>query len=408
MTELHRCLLRGSLRLGGVLTAFGMVLGAAGCGDNEFQPPPPPIVTVETPEVRSVTEYTTFTGTVSAKVAVDVHARVSGVLQEVRYDSGDVVSVGDPLFLIDPEPFVAARDAAEARVRAAEAERDLAEATADRVERSARDGALSRVQALQARAEAEAAAAAVLVAQKELEIRQLDVDYTEIASPVAGIAERSPFDVGDLVGGGTSDASRLTTIVDDARVNVSFFVADRVFLRSIRREPESDGGEAEPVFVEIGTEIDDGFPFVGEIDYADPTVDEATGTILIRATVENPDRRLVGGLFVRVRLAVREMADAVLVPRAAVAADQAGSYVLVVDGAGVVSRRGVELGPVDGADQVVLSGVSAEDRVITEGLLMARPGSTVNAQPPRAAAGVGLPEAAPQTETGGDAERAGA
>ncbi|MEO1584290.1 MAG: efflux RND transporter periplasmic adaptor subunit [Planctomycetota bacterium] len=353
-----------------------IVLAGTGCEDNAFEPPPPPAVTVATPAQRDVVQYEQFTGTVDVETSVDVRARVSGIVQEVLFESGAEVRAGDPLFVIDPEPFVAARDAAQAQVESAEAHLRLTDATATRVERSARDGAISEVQALEARAKADAAKAAVTVAQRELAIKQLDVDYTDIRAPISGLIERSPYGVGDLVGN-TADASLLTTIYNDSRVRVYFAVPDRVFLRAIRRaEPDQ-----EPPGVDIGTEIDEGFPFVGQIDYADPTIDVETGTLQVRAVVNNEDRRLVDGLFVRVRLAVRTLEGAMLVPMTAIGADQVGSYVLVVDANGVVERREIELGPVDGSDRVVMSGLAPDDRVIVRGLLRASPGATVNPQP---------------------------
>lgn len=357
------------------MTAF-MILAASGCGENEFQRPPPPPVAVAAPAQRDVVEYAQFTGTTRVATSIEVRARVSGILREVRFQSGDMVLEGEPLFLIDPEPFIAARDALQAQVERAQADLRLAETKAERVERSARDGAVSEIQALEARAEADAAAAALSVAQKELAIKQLDVDYTEISAPIAGLVERSPFSEGDLVGD-TADTSLLTTIHDDSRVNVYFAVSDRLYLQAIRaNEPGS-----EPPLVEIGTEVDEGFPFEGRINYVDPTVDVDTGTIQLRAAVENQERRLVGGLFVRIRFPVRTLEAALLVPQEAVGADQIGSYVLVVNESGVVERRHVELGPVDGADRVIMSGLSSNDRVIVRGLLQARPGSAVNPQP---------------------------
>ncbi|MEO1535933.1 MAG: efflux RND transporter periplasmic adaptor subunit, partial [Planctomycetota bacterium] len=119
------------------------------------------------------------------------------------------------------------------------------------------------------------------------------------------------------------------------------------------------------------------FPFVGLIDYTDPVVDGDTGTIRVRAKVDNAEGRLLGGLFVRIRLPVRELESTLLVPETAIGSDQVGSYVLVVNNENVVERRDVSLGPIDGADRVVLEGLAPEDRVVIRGLLRARPGSKV-------------------------------
>lgn len=353
-----------------------MVLVAGGCGKNEFQAPPPPTVTVATPAMLDVVEYARLTGSTEVGTAVDVRARVSGILEKIRFEPGTEVRAGDPLFQIDAVPFAAARDALQARVESAEAALRLAENKAERVERSALDGAVTELQALEARAEADVAAAALKVAQRELAIKQLDVDYTDIRAPISGWIERSPFDVGDLVGNSAA-TSLLTTVYDDSQIRVYFSVTDRIYLQAIR----NGASNAQPPVVEIGTELDEGYPFVGHIDYADPTVDEATGTIRVRAVVRNDDRRLVGGLFVRLRLAVRTLENALLVPQIAIGADQVGSYVLVVGEDGVVERRNIEIGPLDGPDRVVISGLAPTDRVIVRGLLRARPGSAVTAKP---------------------------
>lgn len=351
-----------------------IVFALGGCGGNEFQTPPPPAVTVATPEQRDVIEYATFTGVTSADDSIDVRARVQGIVEEVAYESGEFVNEGDLLFLIDPAPFVAARDAAAAQVVTARAQAELARTQAERVERSATDGAVSELQALQARAEAEVADAAVQVAEKELAIRQLDVDYTRVVAPISGLASRSPFGVGDLVEPGASGL--LATIYNDGVVNVEFAVADRVYLTALRNH----GEEGEPPPVQVATEVDDGFPFTGIIDYSDPVVDADTGTIQVRAKVQNSDRQLLAGLFVRVRLPVQVLEGALVVPQAAVGSDQVGPYVLVVNGENVVERRDVVLGPLDAGGRVVLDGLAASDRVVVRGLLKARPGSPVTPQ----------------------------
>ncbi len=353
-----------------------MILGITSCGENEFQPPPPPSVGVAQPAQRDVTAYSEFTGTTAVATRVEVRARVSGIIERVYYEPGEMVQAGDRLFLIDPEPFVAQRDAMQAQVDSALAELRLAETKADRIERSARDGALSEIQALEARAAAEAAAATVKVKQKELAIRQLDVDYTDVRAPITGLVERSDYEMGDLVGGLVNN-SLLTTVYDDSEIFVYFAVPDRLFLRVVRA---ADAGRELPR-VEVATEIDEQFPFIGEIDYADPVADETSGTVQLRVRLQNGDRRLLGGLFTRLRIASDVIEGALLVPDAAVSTDQIGPYLLIVNGSNTVERRDVTLGPVDGDDRVILSGLKPEDSVVVRGLLRARPGSTVSPEP---------------------------
>lgn len=346
----------------------------SGCGENEYQAPPPPAVTVANPNQRDVVEYRVLTGTSEAFSAVEVRARVQGILMQKSYTPGDMVNEGDVLFVIDDEPFIAYRDAAQATVASAEANMKLAETSAERNERSAQDGGVSELVALEERAKADAARADYEIALRELAIRQLDVDYATVRSPIRGRVAKSPMVIGELVGQ-SADSSLLTTVYDDSKIYVNFTVPDRLYLSAIREQ----GGEQEPPRVQIRTEAEDGFPFEGVIDYIDPSVDSTTGTIGVRAVVENPDRLLLPGLFVQIRVEIGTVEGALLVPRTAISRDQVGAFVYVVNDEGIVERRDVELGASEGDEQVVLSGIGADDRVIVVGILRARPGAPVSA-----------------------------
>lgn len=347
------------------------------CGENnEYQAPPPPAVTVAQPAQRDVIDYHELQGTSSAVSAVQVRARVQGILMEKRFNPGQMVNEGDVLFVIDPAPFIAYRDAAAATVASADAQMKLAQTTADRTERAARDGGVSELVALEERAKADAAVAQHEIALRELAIKQLDVDYATIRAPITGLVEKSPMEIGDLVGS-SSDNSLLTTVYDDTKIKVNFTVPDRLYLSAIR------GGEGDnrPTSVDIGTEVDEGFPFLGILDYVDPAVDPSTGTLTVRAEVENSGRKLVSGLFVRIRVASETLTDALLIPRSAVSRDQVGPYIYIVNDENIAVRRNVELGPIEGDEQVILSGLEPTDQVIVIGILRARPGSPVTPMP---------------------------
>ncbi len=347
-----------------------------GCESNEYQAPPPPVVTVASPAQRDVIDYHELQGTTSAVSAVEVRARVQGILKEKRFNPGQMVNEGDVLFEIDPAPFIAYRDAAQATVESAAAQMRLAQTTADRTERAARDGGVSELVALEERAKADAAEAQHEIALRELAIKQLDVDYATIRAPITGLIENSQMEIGDLVGS-SSDNSVLTTVYDDTKIKVNFTVPDRLYLSAIR------GGEGDnrPTSVDIGTEVDEDFPFLGILDYVDPAVDPSTGTLTVRAEVDNSQRKLVSGLFVRIRVASETLTDALLIPRSAVSRDQVGPYVYIVDSENTAQRRNITLGPVDGQDQVILTGLEPTDQVIVIGILRARPGSPVTPMP---------------------------
>jgi RND family efflux transporter MFP subunit len=359
---------------------FFVVPLLAACSENVFQPPPPPAVTVDYPTTKDVVDYVEFTGRTEALWTVNVPARVQGVLLSIDYSPGIEVAEGAPLFHIDPEPFAAARDAASATLKSSKAQSTLANTRAERMENSAAQGAISELQALEARAEADVTEAQVEVAEKQLAIQQLDVDYTKVLAPIKGRAMATRYSVGDLVG--TLASEPLTTIYDDSSIYAWFSVPDRALLARLKAHPNVDRDE--PVKVEMATEVDKDWPRTGYIDYVDPSVDVETGTVRIRALFDNKDEGLRAGLFVRVRIAAETLENALVIPEASIGSDQVGRYVYVVDDSGKVSRKNVTLGPSTGSDRVILSGLKVQDRIITKGLLRARPGAIVAPQGPDA------------------------
>lgn len=332
---------------------------------------PPPQVTVQAPKVQPVTIYRTFTGRTESFERAEVRARVEGVLTEVAYDERAELAKGAVMFRIDPAPFAAAREAAAAEVAASAASVRLADTTARKLEKAYESRSVSELQALEARAQHEVASAKLDVANKQLAIRDLDLGYTTVTAPIAGRALQTDYVVGSLVG--ALGSGPLTTVVDNSKIRVWFSVDDRTVLKLLE-EPRDPSRERT---VEMARDGDAAFGFQGRIDYFEPEVNEATGTLRMRAVFDNADGRLVPGLFVRVRVAARELEAATLVPESALAADQAGRHLLVVGDGDVVERRAVELGPALPEGRVVLSGLAATDRVIVAGLLRARPGVRV-------------------------------
>jgi RND family efflux transporter MFP subunit len=344
----------------------------AGCNEPAKKaPPPPPAVTVQAPRVQEVTIYRTFTGRTVSYQTAQVPARVEGVLTEMSYDERNPIAAGTVMFRIDPAPFEAARDAANAEVLANDASVRLTDTTARKLEKAYETNSVSELQALEARAQHEVATAKRDVARKQLAIRDLDLSYTTIRAPIAGRALQSDYVVGSLVG--TLGSAPLTTIVDNSKIRVWFSVDDRTVLQlmDLKRDQE------EATVVEMARDGDTEFSFRGSIDYTDPKVNEATGTLRMRAIFDNADKRLVPGLFVRVRIAAEVVEDALIVPESALAADQAGRHLLVVGADDVVARRAIELGALLDEGRVIRSGVKATDRVIVAGLLRARPGTKV-------------------------------
>jgi len=360
----------------------GLALLAVACGGGEQAGPPAPPVTVATPLVRDVLSYGEFTGTTRAVASVVVRARVPGILEEVRFAPAADVREGQVLFVIEQTQYEAARDQARAGVRSAEADLALATSNLERVQIAIVTEAVSEQDLDRAEAEREAAEAAVLSARARLEDAERNYSYTLVRSPIAGQVGRNLVDVGNLVGAG--EATALTTVNTLDPIYVYFNAPESGVLAYLEGRREMEAGQVDPETTEqvgkvfVGTANESGFPHEGRIDFIGNTVDPSTGTIELRGVLTNEDRSLFPGLFVRIRVPGRMRPDAVLVEEAAVGTDLGGKYVMVVDQAGVVEQRYVDLGQVqEDGTVVVLSGLEPGERYIVNGLLRARPGLPV-------------------------------
>lgn len=407
----------------------------AGCGQsNVYQAPPPPDVTVSPPIKRSITNYLEYTGTTKALETVDLRARVKGFLKERHFEEGNIVKEGQLLLVIDEEPFQVALGMAKARLAESEAALKKAEqskakevATAqisldqaslllarieerrnkNLLERNAGTReALDQTEATRRKAEAQleadnanseqadadyqtnilSAKANVEAARATVRDAEINLGYCRIAAPFEGRISRRVFDVGNLVGDG--QATVLATILRDdpiySFVNVS--ENDLLRFRKMAREGQrSDFEKGDQIPLDLGLANEVGFPHKGKLNYTDPAVDTASGTVLARGIFANPDRVIVPGLFVRTRVALDQRADALLVPERALGRDQRGSYLLVTNAKDVVERRDVKLGSIFKAGslpeldtamgdfRVVEEGLAAADLVIVDGIQKARP-----------------------------------
>ena len=339
-------------------------------------PPPerkPPAVTVAQPELRRVEPYQEFTGTTQATAFTEVRARVSGELQSVLFDPASMVEEGQILFEIEPETYEAAKAEAIANLASAESELQRAQTDLGRIGAALESRAVSQSDFDQAKAARDQAHAQVLTARARLKQAELDVGYTRVQSPISGRVSRNFVDVGNLVGAG--EATLLTTVAEVRPIFVYFEAPEALVLQMLRLDEDPANDEEELRRVHIATAADDDFPFIGQIDYIDNRVKQTTGTIELRAVVENDDIRLISGLFVRVRGLGGPARDALLVEERAISADIGGKYLLVLGEGNVVEQRYVELGiPQDDGTIVVRKGLEAGETYIVDGLLRARPG----------------------------------
>ncbi|MBZ2171426.1 efflux RND transporter periplasmic adaptor subunit [Nitratidesulfovibrio sp. SRB-5] len=350
----------------------------AGCDSrNAFVPPPPPKVTVAPPRVGPVVEYMEFTGTIAPVESVDITARVTGVLRSAQFRDGAMVRKGDPLFLIEPEPFQAALQRAEAELEVQRASLDRAETELARSRKLLSEKAGSEADVVRWQQQRDSSKAGISRASAQIETARIDLGYTRIVAPFDGQMTRRLVDPGNVVGPGA--VTKLATIVRRDQVHVYFSINERDLLRLMGDKPRNGKNGTPPELpLELALADEDAFPHAGKLEYADPTVDPSTGTLLLRGIFPNTGGRLVPGLYARIRVAMGRRDAALLVPERALGQDQSGSYVMVVNAQNVAEQRPVKLGALHEGWQVVEKGLEAGDRVVVNGMQRARPGSPVD------------------------------
>ena len=365
-------------------TIAGLAVGCGGGG--ETGPPPPPDVGVAQPVNRDVTLYSEHLGTTQAFESVEVKARVSGELEEITLEPSTIVNEGEQLFLIEPRLYKAERDAAFAALKSAEAELARAESDLKRVEQAVKTNAVSQSDVDLARAQRDMASAAVLSAKAMLDSAELQLSYTQVRAPITGQVGRNRVDRGNIVSG--SQGTLLTTVNRMQPMFVYFDAPEEIVLRALQNmnlttvvdiNAEDEASRRGVTNAEVATLIDEGYPYSGPIDFVSNTVDAATGTIQVRAVLPNEEMNLFPGLFVRVRIPMGMLENAVLIREEALGTDLGGRYVYVVGEGNVVEQKYVELGPVEPDGMVpITEGLDGSETYIVDGMLRARPGMPVS------------------------------
>ncbi len=355
-----------------------LVLLLAACGkDNTYVPPPPPEVTVARPEQRTVTNTIELTGNTQSSNTVNLVARVAGYLQSVNFKDGAIVRKGDLLFVIEPEPYEASVQLAEATVEQQQATLTQATSEYERQQRLIKQKATSESDVESWQAQRNGAQAAVNQANANLELARINLGYTRIVAPFDGRVGRRQVDPGNLVGPGAT--TQLATIDQLAPIYVYFNVDEQEVLR-LRAGLRAAGKtlkDVEPIRLGIGLQNETGYPHEATLDFVATDVDQSTGTLQARGVIPNKDYVFLPGQFVRVQIPVGTTENALLVPDRAVGMDQRGPYLLVVGKDEVVAQRPVQIGALQDGMRVIEQGLSADDRVVIDGLQRAIPGSKV-------------------------------
>lgn len=365
-----------------VAVGLAILIAAAGCRKNgpagpPVEPPPAP-VSVAIAEARDVPVYFDEIGRTVAREMVTIQPQLSGRIVELHFADGADVKAGDLLFTIDARPFQAQLSAAEASAAQAKATLDLAKLEFARSENLLEQKAIARQEFDTSKSAVAVAESRLKQAEAAVETAKLNLEYCEIRSPIDGRAGRRLIDVGNIV-----DANQASLLVIQRLdpIYADFTTTERN-LPAVQRQMAKG-----PLKVEIRLPDEEGGPIEGELTFLDNAIQRETGTVKLRATVKNADRRLWPGRFVKVRLLVDTVKDAVLIPASAVQLSARGSYVLVVSKESKADMRPVTIGQRQGDHVVALTGVQPGDQVITDIRPFVFPGASVFIPPPAASAG---------------------
>lgn len=366
-------------------SALAVLVGLAGlsaCNKAQQAPGggfPTPVVSVAPPEQRTITEWDEFTARVDATETVEIRPRVTGHLAEVRFQAGQRVKKDDVLFVIDPRWHEAEYQLAEANVQSAHARWQTAKAEAVRGEELAKSKAISAEEAETRRSAALTAQAAFHAAEAARDTARLNRDYTQVRTPIDGIVSRPILTKGNYVSGVAGFTTLLTTVVSDGDVFVYASVDEASFQKFQRmvREGKLPDPQKGKVVAEVQIAGGNGFEHKGHIEHFDNRIDPATGSIVLRARVPNPDGRLVPGAFARLRIPSSAEYPALLVDEKIIGTDQNQKFVLTVGDGNVATYRPVKLGANIEGRRVITDGLKPADRLITSGLQLVRPGMPV-------------------------------
>lgn len=352
-----------------------------GCGKNEnpnATAPPKPSVVSSQPLQQEIVEWDEYTGRLQAVESVEIRSQVFGYLKQVGFKDGGKVKKGDLLFVVDPRPYMAQLHQAKAESDRAKSRLELAQNDVQRAKRLLKEQAISEEEYDTRSKNLVQAAASLESSKATVELAQLNVDFTQVRAPIPGRISRKLITEGNLV---TADATVLATIVSVDPIHVYVDADERSVLKYRRLSIEGKRQSARDfkIYVEMALMDEQGFPHQGYIDYVDPELNPATGTIRARGVFANPDDLLGPGLFARVRVPGSGKYPALLISDRAIAIDQGKQFVMVVNKDNHAEYRPIQTGRMHEGLRIVTEGLSPQDWVITNGLQFVRPGIAVEA-----------------------------
>lgn len=342
-----------------------LLLLSTGCKKNQEQLP---IVQIEDVQIDNIEIYGEYVGLIRAARSVEINARVEGFLEKITFSEGKRIEAGEPLFYINNATYKAQVERAKAQLKKDEAQAAKSQRDVERLRPLYLQNAASQLDLDNAEAALDMAKASVLMSKADLSQAELELSYTVVRSPLSGYMSQRYVDVGTLVG--KSGTSLLATVVQRDTVNVDFQLTSLDYLRSQRRNVhlgEQDTTRSWQPTVAVTLADNSVYEEKGVVDFAAPQVDPKTGTFGVRAILPNPNQVLLPGQFTRVKLLLDVMEKVMVVPRKAISIEKGGAFIFVIRPDDIAEKRFVELGPEQDNRVVVVRGLSADEKIVTEG-----------------------------------------